>query len=186
MLLPGNHEEVPSTGRVGTLRSACRSRTHAAPTAKCILLWKGRNLGLEVAASASERAVDSRSTRWRSWPQRKRRFLRVGPRLTKDDGDTEWRARPAPLSKFGALSLSNGLVAGLQLTGKSARRQAPRQARGLEPACGVADPELVERELVEFVETAAALHRTASTQLWPARYLPGIFPSVQRRRGQCA
>ena len=35
-------------------------------------------------------------------------------------------------------------------------RQAPRQARGLELACGVADPEPVERELVEPVETAAS------------------------------
>jgi hypothetical protein len=33
-------------------------------------------------------------------------------------------------------------------------RHAPRHARGLELACGVADPELVERELVEPVETA--------------------------------
>jgi hypothetical protein len=82
-------------------------------------------------------------------------FLGVGPRLTNDACDT-WCVGPAPFRQAQGPERVEGLVAGLQFIGKTARRQA------------------------------AALHRTASAQLRPARSFPCIFPNVQRRRRACA
>jgi hypothetical protein len=171
MLLPGNHEEVPSTGRVGTLRSACRSRTHAAPTAKRVLLRTGRNrVGTESPRGGAACPQDAlgalgttRSTSGNSFCKnqhacltgRRCCFLGVGPRLTNDACDT-WCVGPAPFRQAQGPERVEGLVAGLQFIGKTARRQA------------------------------AALHRTASAQLRPARSFPCIFPNVQRRRRACA
>jgi hypothetical protein len=115
--------------------------------------WRRRELhrcGLQCHGQRDQRPgnVDDQY-RWRRWRLKfVRRWIARWPQRW-------WRPQ---LRRIMQLNVGSPLAGGPFSNGRSARRQAPRHARGLEPACGVADPEPVEWELVEPVETAPALH----------------------------